>query len=292
VAAITALQSMGDATAVDPLLTVLGDKDRSVRESAVCALGAMGGGRAMEPLIMALIDDFTRAGALVALNRIDPAWRKSETADKTLYRIIPSLKDATPAMRAGAAWTLGELGDARAIEPLVAALVEKDENVWARVRDALTKIDPDWRGNKAAAGALPYCLTGLGNTDAALRKKAAWILGTIGDARAVAPLIMTLADKDADVRAQAAWALGAIGDGQAVEPLLAALKDTDPGVRASAAEALGQIGDKKAVPPLIDALIDKNPQARKALAAALKKITGQDFGEDQVRWKTWWEGNK
>jgi len=50
-----------------------------------------------------------------------------------------------------------------------------------------------------------------------------------------------LKDIDADVREQAAWALGAIGDARALAGLTAALKDSASGVRRQAAWALGAI---------------------------------------------------
>ena len=58
---------------------------------------------------------------------------------------------------------------------------------------------------------------------------------------AVAPLIPLLTDTEAGVRRQAAWALGALGDARALEPLLSALKDSDAGVRRQAAWAVGVV---------------------------------------------------
>ncbi|MDD5774772.1 MAG: HEAT repeat domain-containing protein, partial [Candidatus Omnitrophica bacterium] len=121
------------------------------------------------------------------------------------------------------------------------------------------------------------------------RKKAAWKLGEIGDARSVAPLIDTLRDPDSYVRRNVAKALGEIGDKRAVEPLIKAVEDSNSDVRSEAvkalaklgaltvelevkrymidletpgnyyfreqaAEALGRIGDKRAIVPLIKAI--------------------------------------
>ena len=83
-----------------------------------------------------------------------------------------------------------------------------------------------------------------------VRRAAAEALGTIGDGRAVEPLIRALNDSDWLVRRKAAEALGTIGDGRAVEPLIRALNDADSDVRVSAAGALGTIGEP-AVEPLI-----------------------------------------
>ena len=57
----------------------------------------------------------------------------------------------------------------------------------------------------------------------------------------MAPLIPLLTDSEAGVRRQAAWALGSLGDARALEPLLTALKDTDAAVRRQAAWAVGVV---------------------------------------------------
>jgi hypothetical protein len=68
----------------------------------------------------------------------------------------------------------------------------------------------------------------------------------------------------------------------AVEPLIKALNDER--VRGRAAEALGKIGDKRAIEPLI-AVLPKTEQAQ----WALNKLTKQDFGNNQARWRAWWK---
>ena len=56
---------------------------------------------------------------------------------------------------------------------------------------------------------------------------AAFVLGKLGDARAVEPLIVALKDEDMNIRFTATLALGQLADTRAVEPLIAALKDND-----------------------------------------------------------------
>ena len=67
----------------------------------------------------------------------------------------------------------------------------------------------------------------------------------------------------------------------AVDPLIKALNDDN--VRNRAVEVLGKIGDKRAVGPLIDVL-PKSEQAQ----WALEKLTNQQFGNSQRRWRAWW----
>lgn len=70
----------------------------------------------------------------------------------------------------------------------------------------------------------------------------------------------------------AAKVLGSIGDPRAVSPLIAGLTDLADAVRAACAEALGQIGDRRAVMPLVDAFRGSSPDCRGAICQALGRI--------------------
>ena len=74
--------------------------------------------------------------------------------------------------------------------------------------------------------------------------------------RKVETLIQALEVEDYDVRGKAAEALGSLGDTKAVEPLIQALKNPETATY-SCAVALGRFGDKKAVFPVIDYLFSK-----------------------------------
>lgn len=86
-------------------------------------------------------------------------------------------------------------------------------------------------------------IAALDADDAATRRTAARVLGELGDAAAVGPLIALLdgGGDDDELRRQAAWALGRLGDAAAVEPLRRALDDRSRDVRWFAAWALAQI---------------------------------------------------
>lgn len=83
-------------------------------------------------------------------------------------------------VRSSAAVALGNIGDARAVEPLIQALSDSTKFV---------------------------------------RRDVAKVLGNIGDARAVEPLIQALTDSDSDISSYAAEALGNIGDARARKAL-------------------------------------------------------------------------
>jgi len=158
-------------------------------------------------------DSFDRYDVTQALKKMrDP---------RAVEPLIAALRDRESALLRGrSAWALGEIKDPRAVEPLIALL-----NHW----------------------------------DKYVRMRAAWILGKLQDSRAVEPLISALL-KDAytGVARNAARALGEIKDRRAVEPLIAALKDRSSSVRENASEALGEMEDTRAAKPLLAALEDKD----------------------------------
>lgn len=130
--------------------------------------------------------------------------------EKVLHRHLSMLASGNLNERWRAAEALGELGDSRAVRPLIEAL--EDEHVEVR-----------WKAAKA--------------------------LGILDGREPVLPLIGSLEDDSLWVRMGAAWALGKIGDPRAVEPLIRLLDDAKPRVRRMAAWALGRIGNPRALGP-------------------------------------------
>ena len=169
--------------------------------------------------------------------------------------LIKALKDDRGhAVRRIAAYALGEIGDKRAVEPLIEMLEDEDQAVHRAAEIALKNI------GKPAVEPLIEMLSG---EDSDVRKSATEVLGWIGDARAVEPLVKMLSNEYSD--SPTAHALGNIGDKRAVEPLIKALKDDRGHVRWAAASALGNIGDARAVEPLTMALEGGNSGAKEAL---------------------------
>jgi len=122
---------------------------------------------------------------------------------------------------------------AAAVQGLVARLSDYAFAVVKQVRDTIVKV---------GGPAVPSLTEVLDDPYWVTRKNAAWCLGEIGAAEAVAPLIQRLEDKQTPVRETAAEALGKIGDRQAVQALLAKLDGQAPTVRAAAAKALRKLG--------------------------------------------------
>jgi len=179
--------------------------------------------------------------------------------------LIESLKDEDDLVRADAASALGYIGDPRAVDPLIESL--KDEDKWVRSSAALAL---GYIGDPRAVDPL---IESLKDEYKWVRADAASALGYIGDPRAFDPLIESLKDGDEWLRSSAASALGYIGDPRAVDPLIESLKDEDKWVRSSAASALGNIGDQRAIEPLAYvASRDKEEAPRESATKALDKI--------------------
>lgn len=182
---------------------------------------------------------------------------------RNVQGLIYALQNKDPTVQYDAAEALGETGDERAVEPLLAAL-KNDETGGVRWKaaEALSKL-----GTPAVAG----LISALQHDDDDVRWKAAIALGEIGDPQAIAPLINVLCDNDRFVRSRAAYALSMIGE-PAVDPLIHALREGDGNLRWGAAIALGKIQNPRAIAPLIHALADKYENVRAESAAALAAI--------------------
>jgi len=196
-----------------------------------------------------------------------PVWEAREWAVQALGRlkakdavelIIARLADEKGRVREAAAFALGAIGDARAVEPLLAAAGGEGYER-ANAAKALGML-----GDARAVPVLIQCLVGKGS---GARREVAWALGRLGDKSAVEPLIGLLRDPDMYVRRDVAEALGLLKDARAVEALLALLQDKEAQVREMATEALGRIGDKQVLAALM-ALLRDDPDARVRAKAA------------------------
>lgn len=182
--------------------------------------------------------------------------------------LIRALDDSVASVREDAAYALGQLEAASAIEPLAARL-SRDQATKVRrmIAWALAQI-----GRREAAPALGAAARS--DTAESVRAMAVWALGQIEDPESVSALVSVLRDASAEVRGRAAWALGTIEPQRAPAALIAALRDPSHDVRLRAAWALGQIGDSSAVPVLAATLRDSTTEVRRAALWALGQIGG------------------
>lgn len=208
---------------------------------------------------------------------------------KVVEPLIRTLKVGDMHIRWEAAEALGNIGDERAIEPLIESLKDEYEVNRHFAANALDKIG--WKPGddieeiyylaakskwndllNLRESSVDLFIKALKDKNMGLRSTAVSSLGYIKDAKAVSPLIEALKDESKYVRENAARALGDIGDKRAVEPLIDALKDECSFVQTLAARALGEIGDKRAVESLIQIVEFKDTYLSEIAIKSIEKI--------------------
>ena len=240
--AATLLGDLKDPRAVCSLVSILRDRDRSVREAAIRALVSIG-----EPSVVPL-------GACLT----DPELSVQEAASvvlasiadgRVLHPLVQALRSPDWIVRMHAAKAMGRIKDPGSIQSLIPLLQDNVKAVREETSTALAAM---------GEAAIPSLLGALMHEDWLVRLHAVESLGKTKSRKAVEPLLSVLCnDGDSAVREDAIRALGEIGDPQAVEFLFIAMKE--PELRTSAVEALGRIGDRRAVPILIDVVTGVPP---------------------------------
>ncbi|MHB1998914.1 MAG: HEAT repeat domain-containing protein [Solirubrobacteraceae bacterium] len=176
--------------------------------------------------------------------------------------LLGALGDPARDVRSAAARSLGRLGAVEAVEPLVYALAQA----------AVPRAGAGAALLAIGAAALPS-LRGLDRrAEPEVRAATVELLGLLGDAGDAPLLIERLGDSAAEVRAKAARALGRLGAEDAAAQLRVALRDRIPFVRASAAFALGAMRDRAALPGLLVQAREDRFEAAQAAARAAALI--------------------
>jgi HEAT repeat protein len=144
------------------------------------------------------------------------ANRLKDAGAAAIPLLVAALEDPEERVRVEAAALLAETKDPRAAEPLVGRL-GGSKREWEKVYDALWRI---------GAPAVPPLIDALEDNDAAVRRRAVWLLGALRDGRATEPLVDLLnKDRSTGVRVDVATALGRLMDRGSCEALLDALHD-------------------------------------------------------------------
>jgi HEAT repeat protein len=255
------LGTLRDPRAVMPLVSMLRDSDRAVREAAIGALTAIGPDSV--PALGPCLTD-----PQLAVQEAASAVLASIADERVLDQLLAALGNKDWIVRMHAAKALGRIKDPKAIEPLIPLLQDKVKAVREETTTALVAIGD---------AAIPSLLAALADTDWLVRLHAVEALGKMKSAAAVEPLLSALFnDRDAAVREDIVRALGQIGDGRAVEFLIAVMKE--PGLRLLAVESLGQIRDPRAVPELINVLEAVDQPAESRVIAGC----GDNWSEEMV----------
>ncbi len=181
---------------------------------------------------------------------------------------IDLLKEKDWFRRKEAATTLGEMGDERAVVPLITALRDDEWNVREAAEDALAMI---------GSPAVEPLIKAL--REYQTRRYVIKVLGRIKDERVLDPLFVQL--RNEEFKDDATAALVEVGL-PAVERLTAVLNDKDRNVRKHAVLALGAIGLSEAVDLLIEATQDEDWEVRMAAIAGLDQV-GDERGKPAIK---------
>jgi HEAT repeat protein len=326
----SALGNLGDKRAVEPLHAALKRSDGSVDVSAACALAAIvKDGSAVEPLLAALEhpeSEWTGLEVCISIMRIGPAAVKPLTAalghssfrvrrhiveflallgdESAVEPLIKALNDPEGDVARAVAWALSVLDDPRAVAPLAAAIKDRGSAVW-RESSSSSPLEKTERFPSLTTGVpadLAPLVSAMEDPRWQLRYSAAWVLGRLGDKRAVEALakVLKAAEKSGqhEEKTRGVWfcaqALARLKTPLAVAPLLAVLKqlasdqmhDHDdmgsPELNdrmhrmrqkeiSKALEALAAVGPA-AIDPLLALLKDQKPGVRAAAAQGLGKL--------------------
>ena len=202
---------------------------------------------------------------------------------QAVCHLLDLLQDESEYVRRAAVEVLNQIGNTGAIKDLLGAL--RDRDWWVRVRaaDALATIggpkvaeavlalvkDRDefirrcaveiLISSKVRAGGeavLSSLLEALDDPDWWVRERAIDALATLGDGRAVPPLVR-IVEQDAKAAPVAIRALATIGDPRAIRPLLGRLRSADTAVRAETMRALTTLTDAAHAQAVQDALLEE-----------------------------------
>ncbi len=218
-----------DFTTEDFIWQLKNSKDPDERLYAAFKLG-----RDKQPLVIQPLIDASEDEEFTVRVRVAEALGTREEADKVLPTLFTLLKDENPVVRRTAADSLGNVGDATAVNALCDALADADDTVRSHVAEALGEIASD-----DSAKALVHAF---------------------------------LHDEDYNVRYFAKQSLGKVGTA-AVDALVDVIQETDdPDLLIEICEILANLADVRSK-PVLETLSEHENEALAEMATwALKRI--------------------
>jgi HEAT repeat protein len=299
--AATALGKIGDKSAVEPLIESLKeDKAGDVRSYTAEALGMVGDSRAVEPLIESLTQDQYYGGSNAAkalgkmrekraigplIDSFGNAWTEGgasqalvmigEPAVDPLIEYLMKAEDFHSI--AIATTTLGEIGDTRAVEPLI-DVMRKEQHI-PDIAKTLGKLR-DARAVKPLIEQIPPMKTfdGVDLIEGDFRREVVKALGSFGpESKEAVPSLIGLVQNRAEraIVPKGSMLAGVVytgGSGHFSGEQVYLEADMRLGAILEAIDALGTIKDDRALPVLEQLSKDEDPGIRVHAEAALNKI--------------------
>jgi len=229
-----------DEKLVDALIAVMkNESDAKMRADAASVLV----GETQERTLRAFRETFADEDETLKMHAARGLAAGGDAAGADL--LLKVLSDASGhfGIRARAAQALADLGDVRAVGPLVKMALEDGGTVRERAAAALGRFKDD--------RVYPALEEMLGDRYVPARRAAILALDGLGDERAVKRLSeLALRDKSSEIRRLCVNALGRAGKGSFEVLSEAARKDKDDRVRAAAVQAVAEI-DHPGVPEVL-----------------------------------------
>jgi len=258
--AAVALGQFDDPRSIQPLIRLLRDSDRAVREAAAASLTALG-----QPAVQSL--GFCLQDQNLQVQEAAASILATIADDQVFEPLLAALLNPNWIVRMSAAKGLTRLKNPRSIETLIVLLQDKVPAVRDEACRAIQAI---------GEASIPPLLKGLQDPNWRIRLRAVEALTLLKPQAAVAPLMNLVAhDSDSAVRQDAVRALGQIGDAHAIPLLLDSL--TTPSLQLKAIEALGNLRAVEALSPLMD-LVSSLPAD--AYEDRMEGCTDPKFKED------------
>ena len=223
------------------------------------------GSKAVPPLIELLeqADEATAVDCIYLLGAI-----RDRRAVPILIRY---LEDPRRKVRMYAVTSLLQIGGPRAVEAVLGRLTREGAGLSGYIQESLIRF---------ARKDVEPVIQSLTSPDPRVRRETAYLLGELGDPRAVEPLARLLDDPDPVVRKNACYALGALASatedpGWVVQALVARLDDPDGDVAEQARSALVRFG-RAAVDALVEACRGERADVVVRALNALRDIGSSD----------------
>ena len=259
--------------AVDPLIAALDRTERFTPGRASIALARIGTKKAVEAVYKAagLPNIQAKNDLMEALGIL-----KTAKAEQLLVKVV--LDENAGALRYAAARALGESPSTKAIAAVATLLQAR---AWYNRVAAVQAL-----GRTKSPGAIPALAKALSDDSRVVQAEARKALAGFG-APAVDPLVKALATAGPKDRWQIVWILGRIGTARAIDPLLAALMSADWMERSEAAVSLFRVEDRS-IDPRLRALVegsDRSLGEEAAWVLAARSAAGSRTGpwtEDQA----------
>lgn len=288
VAAVGAHRPPLHAASMRLLLRLAGDSEPRVGDAAARALELV---RTREQVLAFYGLEGNTAALAAGMGRMAQAIAERErlmyqlgddapTADNAVAVIARRLSSGTVDERLAAAWDLGRFADGAVIPPLVAAI---DDPISAVRRTALRSL-----ADRQAGDAVDAALTrAFAHAETQRHADAAYGAGLLRRTPFIPTLTTVTTTTDSVAWPAAVQALGRLGAIDAVATAWEHAGSDDAQMLVIAALAERQAHAGAAVDALIACLDQARGDVRTAVVEALHAATGETFGADAARWRTW-----